>query len=81
MNAQILDFPAHSIRRISPASPADRGAVVLTDTEETQLYQAKKMLQLVEDLSQSDLTAQYGSINREALAVFAQLVGNLLPNR
>ncbi|ASF47014.1 hypothetical protein [Methylovulum psychrotolerans] len=79
MNARVLPFPIRSGHRLSHSGQS--GAVVLTDDEETQLYQAKKMLQLVEDLSQSDLTAPCGSINREALAVFAQVVGGLIPSR
>lgn len=51
----------------------------LTDSEESNLYKAKKLMQLIADLATPGHVDYIIPIDREALAVFAQVVEELLP--
>lgn len=56
--------------------------VTLTDQEETNLYRARKLLQLGADLACQDAQpAPLTRIEPEALAIYLQLVAELLPNK
>jgi|GEM_PF-1051637 len=58
------------------------GEITLTDDEEAGMYKAKKLLQLLADLSNPiQRNDPRFDIDREALSVFAEVVGELLPNR
>lgn len=56
-------------------------AVTLTDEEETNLYKARKLVNLGEDLALPVDKNGATPIDREALAVFFQVIGELLPKR
>jgi len=58
------------------------GEFTLTDDEEAGMYKAKKLLQLLADLSNPEQrNATRFDIDREALSVFAEVVSDMLPNR
>jgi len=56
-------------------------ALTLTDEEETNLYKARKLVNLGEDLALPADKNSATPIDREALAVFFQVIGELLPKR
>lgn len=57
-------------------------AVTLTDQEETNLYRAKKLAELGADMATpASNTEPAVPIDREALAVFFQVIAELLPKK